>query len=321
MTRLLPLFLCIVVGSASARADELEELNHEGVELRKQGQDEAALERFRRAYEIDRSPRSLAQIALAEQALGRWVEADADLRRALDAVDDSWIVRNREPLESAQRAIAERIGELTVVGPPGASLFVDGISRGALPLAKPLRLPAGFVALEVRLAGRLPVSRQVLVPAHGAAREEVVLAAPPLPAPETAAPGWRPATAPVPETPRNNLRLAAWATLGASSTALAAGVLATVFDRQSALRWNDDGACLQPGKTRYQVCGADYAEARAAQVVSIVSYALSGALAVGATTLFVLSRKRARAHQEHLSAALGGTDGCEPVFLDRRQTF
>lgn len=47
------------------------------------------------------SPRALAQIALAEQALGRWVEAERDLRNVLHMSEDPSIARNRD---TAQRA-------------------------------------------------------------------------------------------------------------------------------------------------------------------------------------------------------------------------
>jgi len=54
--------------SSEGSADE-ETYLERGVDLRKKGDDEAALHEFRRAYEVSKSGRALAQVALAEQAL------------------------------------------------------------------------------------------------------------------------------------------------------------------------------------------------------------------------------------------------------------
>jgi len=62
---------------------------------------------------------------------------------------------------------------------------VNGQPAGKLPLAKPLRVPAGSVALEVRAPGYLPVLRTVLVPARGLAREPVTFVAATAALPET----------------------------------------------------------------------------------------------------------------------------------------
>ena len=59
-------------GSASAQEEAL--IKH-GLELREKHDDEGALAEFQRAYQLSKGGRALAQIALAEQALGRWVDA------------------------------------------------------------------------------------------------------------------------------------------------------------------------------------------------------------------------------------------------------
>ncbi|MBK8695071.1 MAG: hypothetical protein IPN17_23025 [Deltaproteobacteria bacterium] len=69
-----------------------------GVELRRAHRDEEALAHFTRAYGQTRSPVAQAQMGLAEQALGRWVEAEEHVRRSLEAATDPWILRNREAL-------------------------------------------------------------------------------------------------------------------------------------------------------------------------------------------------------------------------------
>ena len=60
--------------TAEATGDAAEHLIKQGVELRAKGKDAEALVLFQKAYAATPSPRALAQIALAEQALGRWIE-------------------------------------------------------------------------------------------------------------------------------------------------------------------------------------------------------------------------------------------------------
>src|SRR5262245_14916190 len=64
-----------------------------GVALRRQGRNAEALAEFQKAYARDPSPRALAQIALAQQALGNWVVAETGLVDALAARNDPWIQR------------------------------------------------------------------------------------------------------------------------------------------------------------------------------------------------------------------------------------
>jgi len=58
-------------GTAAAQGtDPADAAIRRGVDLRRQGQDDQALQEFKKAYELSPSPRALAQIGLAEQALG-----------------------------------------------------------------------------------------------------------------------------------------------------------------------------------------------------------------------------------------------------------
>src|SRR5262245_2039922 len=72
-----------------------------GIALRRQGKNAEALREFQRAYAADPSPRALAQIALAQQALGNWLAAESGLVSALSAAHDNWIVHNRAALAGA----------------------------------------------------------------------------------------------------------------------------------------------------------------------------------------------------------------------------
>src|SRR5262245_38202257 len=82
----------IVSGRAlGAGSDAAEAAIKRGIELRKKGDDEQALREFTQAYQLSKSPRALAQMGVAEQALGRWVDAEVHVERALQASSDGWI--------------------------------------------------------------------------------------------------------------------------------------------------------------------------------------------------------------------------------------
>jgi len=167
----------VLAGTASAaEPDPVESAIHRGVELRKRGDDEQALQEFTKAYEASRSPRALAQMGLAEQALGRWVDAEVHLSGALEAKSDAWIQKNRPALESAAGTVAKHLGGLEVLGSPaGAEVLVGGNPAGHLPMDKPLRVPAGDVVIEVRQAGFRPITRTVNVTAGIMSRETIAL--------------------------------------------------------------------------------------------------------------------------------------------------
>jgi hypothetical protein len=161
--------------NASASADA-EALIDRGFELRQKGDDQAALVQFQDAYALSKSARALAQIALAEQALGHWADAEAHLAWALQQTDAPWITKNRALLEPALTEIQGHVGSLELTGGVvGAQVFLNGALAGTFPLQAPIRVPAGNVALEVHAPGYLPVVRTVIVQARGLARESVVM--------------------------------------------------------------------------------------------------------------------------------------------------
>lgn len=175
--------LVVTLGASAARAQDADALIEQGVELRTAGQDEAALRVFRQAWETQRSPRALAQVALAEQALGRWVEAEAHLAAALAERDHRWIRRNRRALEDSLGEIRGHVGRLEIQGtPPGAEVLIGATVVGRLPAT--LRVATGPVTFTVRAEAHASVTRTVEV-ARAPLRETVALAS--LDAPTAAA--------------------------------------------------------------------------------------------------------------------------------------
>lgn len=180
----LSLALLLAPWAAFAQSVDVDALVREGVSLRRQQRDAEALGAFERAWEARSSPMVRAQIALAEQALGRWRAADAHLREALDA-NDPWIDRNRAMLTDALRAIDERLGTIEVIGPPeGATLAIDGEDVATFPLRSPVRWASGTASVSVRCDGHRTVERQVTFEPGVLLRESITLR--PLPPPEPA---------------------------------------------------------------------------------------------------------------------------------------
>jgi hypothetical protein len=149
-----------------------------GVELRRQGDDEAALVEFRRANEMTPTPRAVVQIAMAEQALGHWLDADSHLREGLRATSDPWIQANLSALQAPLEVIGRHLGSLDVsANVEGAELWINDRRTATLPLAAPLRLVTGTTVVELRLAGYQTTRRSVEIDPGGLARESFTLVA------------------------------------------------------------------------------------------------------------------------------------------------
>jgi len=285
----------------AACAQDADELIRRGVELRKQGRDQEALDAFRSANVVAPTPRALAQMGFAEQALGRWVDADEHLDAAARAAGDSWIARNRQVLELSLAAIHKHLGEIEILGEPrGAEVRVDGRSRGTLPLAGRVRAAVGTVSVEVRAPGYLPVIRPVAVTAEELVRETIVLqpltsvaAQPIFPAAGTGQPveSDRRPVEPGADAVRPWSRRLAWAGVaGAGLFAVAGGVALGV--RESKARWFSDAAhaCDENLADKGgSACKDAYDTGHTASTLAIGSFVAAGVLGIGAAILFYTS--------------------------------
>jgi len=159
-----------------ARAESAEDIINHGVQLRREGRDREALAAFREAEKIERSPKVIAQIGFAEQALGLWLASDTHEREALSHADDAWIKKNRAIIERALALTDAHIGTIDIWGDPaGAEVLLDSAPVGVLPLAKPVRATAGTVTITVRAEGFQSVTRTLQVVGEQLTRENVVL--------------------------------------------------------------------------------------------------------------------------------------------------
>jgi hypothetical protein len=304
-TALTFLALAMAIGPSrfAIAAPDDEALIKQGLERRKRGDDEGALRLFEEAARLSRTGRVMAQIALAEQALGRWADAEVHMVEALSVKADRWIDRNRKVLQDALADISSHLGTLEISGGvAGASVKIDGVEKARLPLERALRLPSGSVALEVAAPGYFPLVRQVVIAPGGRARETVTLAAlsaSPVvgssqveasasPAPERSEDGWSWQTT------------TGVAALVGGAVFLAVGIVSHV-QRQGDVHEFIDIDCVR-GSQREE-CQALESSVNAAEVRMAIGYGAAGALAIGGAVL--------------LLTAPGETNATAGIFIPR----
>lgn len=293
------LALALASSAAHGQTEGVDALIHEGVELRRSHHDLEALAVFRRAYDQSRGPRALAQMALAEQALGRWVEAEAHLRTAL-ASGDPWVARSRATLEAALAVIGRHLGGLWVEGGvPGAEVLLDGERIAVLPLTEPVRVVAGSLTVTVRSEGYGTVTRHVVVPPGGDAREEVRLAR--LADTSTPGLGTQPpsllrasATRSDTATPGGTQRALGWAAGAGALAGVGVGLTFLVL-REGDVSTFNDSSCppmsdpVQPGN-----CAVMLDSVHADEAVAMAGFIAGGALTVTSILLFATAPPRGR---------------------------
>jgi hypothetical protein len=252
--------------SPAARAGHDPDPIAQGLALRKAGDDQGALPLFQKGYEATHAPRAAAQLGLCEQALGRWLDAETHVTEALKAADDPWVKKNDETLYAALVVIKSHVGRLEIVGTPaGATVTVNGLEVGPLPLAEPIRVAAGEVEVALTLPGYVRASRSVRVDGAGyqkialhAEREAVpapaAVATPAEPAAEPAAATTPTAVATVTEHPAEESQAGGgwrkpvrWTALGLGAVSLGVGIYGILHNR-SLVDQFDDG-CGIDGKT------------------------------------------------------------------------
>lgn len=281
----LSLFATLALAPTLAHAQTEAELIEHGIALREDGRDEEALAVFTRAYEAGHSAQALAQMALAEQALGRHVQAEAHLTTALADRDDRFIRRNRAALAQALTEISAEIGTLAIDGGvPGAEVDAGDGVRATMPLDAPLRLGAGHHHVIIRADGHRTFEADIDITGGGAASITATLVAdaPIAPAPE-------PTPEPVasPEPPPPPASSSGWvlpvgiagASVGVVAIASASGLMAVREDNARArLTCSDtDPAC----RARYQA-------ALDAESAGIGLYVVGGALLVAGGALVLV---------------------------------
>lgn len=170
------LILVVNLAPALARADDDPDvLIMRGLDLRRAGRSTDALALFRRAYEVAPSPRTLGQMGLVESSLQLWANAESHLVAALATPEDAWVHRNRHFLELARARTKEHVGELVITGPPGIEVSLGEKPIGSLPLAAPVRLVEGDIAIHATSDGYKPFSLEVSIKGGSRTAVSIVL--------------------------------------------------------------------------------------------------------------------------------------------------
>lgn len=309
----IPIFALEGVRARSvARAADDDALIREGIAFRRSGDDASALKRFQQAYELGKTPRALAQMGLAEQALGRWAPADQHLRQAIEARDDAWIRKNRASIDEALAVVAGHVGRIEINGlPPGAEVRVDGELVGKLPLAHPVTVTSGGVAVEVRAPGYVPIVRAATVSARTLTRETFTLqplsptAEQPVVAahagrapvePAATSSGAESDSSPEPDGPpggadgsgRSTRRVLTWTAGGLSVASLAFGVFEHLAWQRKVDSFGSMTGCGASRMNRGDPgCEQIYDDGQRARLLAFVGYGLAGAFAATALVLYL----------------------------------
>jgi hypothetical protein len=314
--------------AAGAQAvGEVDALVRHGVELRQRGDDAGALAEFQRAHSRSEEPRVLAQLALAEQAMGRWLDADRHLRAALRSDADPWIARNRAALHQSEEQLGAHLGRLRVSGSvEGAEVFANDERVATLPMAEPARVVVGTNVIEVRAPGYVTMTRRVQVEPGQESRETFafVREAPPL-APVSAL-RLSPMVAPraEPEVARSGgaQRAFAWASLVTGAAGVGVGVFALMRRDGLVSQYDQRRDPVCPGTssaTQPTVCASNLDDIAAMQALAIGGFVGGGALALASVVLFATLPSTGESPRGLASVRCGGGPGqvgvsCGGVF-------
>jgi hypothetical protein len=296
-------------GSRQTSAAQAKVALNRGIELRKAGDDRGALDAFERAYALTASAEARAQAALAEQALGRWVEAREHLQEALAQSNDPWIVEHRKTLVLAQEEIDSRLGVLEVsCNIAGAQVYVDDRLRGRTPLAEPLRLIAGQSVLKLSARGHFDLVRQVQVDAHGLARVDVTLT--PLPSEPSAT---VPASAGV-ATRDTSRDMLLYTSVGLAAVGASVGLTGYVIREVNVRKYNDDTRCAQlEDVRRSDECRGEYSAWRRGETIAIAGFAAGGVF--GGLALYLWLDRAGTPEPPRVSCGIAALSaGCSGTF-------
>jgi len=307
----------ILATASAASAATPAELVKEGVALREKGDDKGALEKFREADTAAPSGEAKAQMALAEQALGRWADAELHLKAALEDGTNAFVKRNRKPLEGALETIGKHLTTISLVDlPEGALVAVDDKDfAAALPA---YRVANGLHRFRIRKAGFADTPKDVTCDAGQTCREAVTLL------PQVVIDPAHPAgpagtgngsgngnTAPAPQATENAWMKPVGITLaGVGVVGLGLGIFSELQVRSAANK-AVDGKCVAG-----PACGDAVKDAEKWVTVRPVAFIAGGALFATGAALFLLapsSKEAPKGASVRCAPTLGGL-GCAGTF-------
>lgn len=310
------------MGTASgayAQARDLEALLQEGIELRKSGEDEAALKTFLEAEQLEpNSVRVLMHVVAASQATGDWLQARRYLEKVSEYEDEAYYRRHQQLIERVRESVDTRVGRFQALGEPaGAEVRLDGDLIGTLPMVEGVFVESGDYVLEVTKPGFYRLSRRVSVAGRSLTREAVDLnevrpGAPSLTA--SLARGVEPGADAGPKSWVES-RWVTWTLAGvAGASAVTSGVTALLRE-DKASKWNDDERCLlpaagdAPAPTREDQCSSLRVDAERFESVAIVTGVAAGVLGTAAIAHWLTTRESGPQRRQPETATLNCAPG------------
>lgn len=275
------LALAMILWCSGAHAEDADAMIERGIQLREQGKDEEALALFQKAWQTAPSPRGKAQIALAEQALGRWLLAEKDLGAALASASDGWIAKHKTALDGALATIRSHLGDLVLTGGvSGADVRVDGTAVGTLPASAPVRLDVGTHTLEISSAGYYPISQPVTIRSDAPARVSIEMHLRKADDPQIARSG-HDDPRPIPPDTGKTQRIAGIVVASSAVIPLVIGFGAIIARGSEVGAYNADPTC--PGKeviAKPPACQSRIDSAGALEAAGIVAFIAAGVIAM-----------------------------------------
>lgn len=286
--------------AAASVQQQSDALFDEAMRLARERKYEAALEMFRKSYELVARPEALFDIALAEINLGRNAAAFRHLGTYLTRFGGEISPQQRARAEGRRADLRTKLGRVEiVVSVPGASVTVDGVSLEETGERRQVWLDPGRREIRAEAPGRLPAAQTIEVK-KGDNLSPVVLElrSPPVPPAMVAKNEASPSGALEPRKPLLPLRAEAIPILGLGVAGLAASgvLLALTLDKASAMRsLCGDGAQQCPDRaavTEYKVFEA---EATSLANALQVSFALGAAVTLMGLAVTLTPRRGAPA--------------------------
>lgn len=208
----------------------------QGLKLYKEGNFDAALVQFERAYAVKANYKVLYNIAQSYFELRQYVEARDSLTRYLKDGGDAIDAERRSSVQTDLNELERRIAHLKlIVNVPGASVYVDGKKVGTTPLSQAIDVSEGQRTVAIESSDRGSKQRVVRVAGGEELTIDVVFEEPSKTAPS-------PLTSsnlPPPSSPSNGLGAGFWVT-GITALALGAGAGVTGYLTLRAEREHDE---------------------------------------------------------------------------------
>lgn len=302
-------------GEQAPAADPIEALCADGVAMLDRQDYAGAARFFESLYQRTREPRVLYRRGVAELELSRFVDAERDIRTAMQSANDPWIAAHREGVERALQRAQLRVGDVTVVtSAPGATVTVNGDEVRSFPV----RVAAGQTRIAVRAPGFQPLEETVMVPGNVTQvfRHEVTLrpvAEAPTPAVTVATPVTPPTVEPTPIQTRpptrasSPMRPIGVGLMVAGGAGLVLGAVGLALRAGAVSDFNANGACGANGGSPLggEACVSAYDSIQTWQAVSIAGFVGGGVLAASGAVLFFLSPASRSAERASVAPSIG----------------